>query len=150
MRGGGRHFAAIDRRDSPIAGANQDEASAADARVVAVDDAQRECRGHRGIDRVAAILHYLDTSFRRQFMSSCNYAPLSNRRLVRCSGSHATGRIHQQEDAEKSGRKGQKAEFRRSRSHRLRSWGEALRVFKGRVRSARGECETHTFALRRS
>ena len=55
VRGGRRHLAAIDGREFAVGRSNQNQATAADARVVAIDHAERERRRHRRVDRVAAV-----------------------------------------------------------------------------------------------
>jgi hypothetical protein len=56
---GGCGFASVDGEDLPVGGADEDETSAADARVVPVHDAERQRRRDRGVDGIAAVAQHL-------------------------------------------------------------------------------------------
>src|SRR5436189_2256945 len=53
----GSRFATIDREELPVALTNQNETTAADSRVEAINDAEREACGDSRIDGIAAMPH---------------------------------------------------------------------------------------------
>ena len=93
MRGGRGHFAAVDRGELAVRRANENQAAAADAGVIAVDDAQRERRRHRGIDRVAAVAKHLRRGVRGHRMPRRDHPPRTGR-FVRGRGEVATRITH--------------------------------------------------------
>ena len=64
--GGGRGLAAIDGDQASVGQADKDEAPAADAGVVAVDDVEHERGGDGGVDGVAAARHGVERRPRGQ------------------------------------------------------------------------------------
>ena len=77
-----RGFATVDGDERPIGKPNQHETTSADARVVAVHDPERQRRGRRCVDGIAALLESFNCCLGRQRMNRRHDAAFTARRFA--------------------------------------------------------------------
>jgi hypothetical protein len=81
MRGGRRYLAPIDRGKFTIGTANENQATAANAGVISIDDPQRKRGRHGRIHRIAATAKHVSRGIRGNWMPRRHHPPLTRCRI---------------------------------------------------------------------